>query len=86
MKNIDIKTEMVSARLDRKPENHELHVSSTRGGSIPGTHTVTFDSDFDTITLSHTARSREGFALGAVIAAENITRLKPGLHNFSELF
>ena len=44
--------------------------SSTRVGYVPGTHTITFDSPCDTITLKHEARSREGFALGAVIAAE----------------
>lgn len=49
---------------------HQLHVSSLRCGYIPGTHTVTFDSPADTITLTHQARSREGFARGAVVAAE----------------
>ncbi len=44
--------------------------SSTRVGHVPGTHSIIFDSPFDTITLTHEARSREGFALGAVIAAE----------------
>ncbi|MEI7511087.1 MAG: 4-hydroxy-tetrahydrodipicolinate reductase [Candidatus Peregrinibacteria bacterium] len=67
-----------------KPE--ELHVSSTRGGSIPGTHSAYFDSLFDTIELTHTARSREGFALGAVLAAEQIHRLPAGLHHFPEIF
>ena len=44
--------------------------SSSRVGHVPGTHTITFDSPCDTITLTHEARSREGFALGSVIAAE----------------
>ena len=48
----------------------EVETASVRVGSIPGTHTVLFDSPFDTITLSHEARSREGFAKGAVEAAE----------------
>lgn len=48
----------------------ELHVSSLRCGSIPGTHTVIFDSPADSITLTHQARNREGFARGAVTAAE----------------
>ena len=43
---------------------------SIRCGSIPGTHTVIFDSKADQVTLTHEARSREGFALGAVKAAE----------------
>lgn len=44
--------------------------SSVRCGSTPGTHTVYFDSPADTITLTHQARNREGFALGAITAAE----------------
>jgi len=47
---------------------------------------VLFDSVFDTIELTHTARTREGFALGAVLAAENIHKLENGLHNFYEVF
>ncbi len=49
---------------------NELHVASTRAGNIPGTHVVGFDSEADTIELKHTARSRRGFALGALYAAE----------------
>lgn len=44
--------------------------SSVRVGNMPGTHSVIFDSCVDTITLTHTARNREGFAEGAIIAAE----------------
>jgi 4-hydroxy-tetrahydrodipicolinate reductase len=47
-----------------------IHLSCLRCGSIPGTHSVVFDSAADSITLTHQARSREGFALGAVVAAE----------------
>ena len=68
--NIDRKTATVEEKLDRKIEPHELHFASMRGGNIPGTHSVLFDSDFDTIELKHTARSRTGFAVGSVIAAE----------------
>ncbi len=46
-----------------------IDVSSTRAGSMPGTHTVGFDGPFDTITLTHTARSRSTFARGALEAA-----------------
>jgi len=55
---------------DRKPAPDELHVASVRCGSIPGTHTVYFDCPVDTVELKHTARGREGFAFGAVLAAE----------------
>lgn len=53
-----------------KPKPNELHFASLRCGSIPGTHTVIFDSPSDTITLTHEARNREGFAIGAIEAAE----------------
>lgn len=46
-----------------------LHITSTRGGRVPGTHEVYFDSEADTIELKHTARSRAGFASGALKAA-----------------
>ncbi len=77
------KTEIVTSRLDRAPEPHELHVSSTRGGSVPGTHVLMMDSAADSIEIRHTARNRGGFALGAVRAAEWI-RGKSGLHEVSE--
>jgi len=47
-----------------------VHFTSLRNGSVPGTHSLFFDSPADTIEITHTARSREGFASGAVIAAE----------------
>lgn len=49
---------------------HQLHFSSLRTGSIPGTHTVRFDSQADSILLTHEAHNRDGFALGALQAAE----------------
>ncbi|HEU4649126.1 MAG TPA: dihydrodipicolinate reductase C-terminal domain-containing protein [Gemmatimonadales bacterium] len=45
-------------------------VTSIRAGAIPGIHTLTYDGPHDTVVLSHTARSRHGFATGAVLAAE----------------
>ena len=47
-----------------------IDVSSNRAGAHPGTHEIGFDSAADTITLRHTARSREGFARGALKAAQ----------------
>ncbi len=69
MKGNANKTETVIDAFHSKPQAHQLHVSSTRVGSVPGTHTVFFDSMADTIELTHTARNREGFALGAVLAS-----------------
>lgn len=70
LSELSSKNRLVTERLDRAPESDELHVSSTRGGSVPGTHTVYFDSNADTITVEHAARNRSGFALGAVLGAE----------------
>ncbi|MDT5156932.1 MAG: 4-hydroxy-tetrahydrodipicolinate reductase [Acidobacteriota bacterium] len=61
----------------------EIPVASTRAGHIPGTHRVGFDSAADYITLTHTARSREGFAAGALVAARWIQG-KTGVYEFSE--
>lgn len=67
--NFEGKSKIVTERLDRKIDQQEFHVSSTRGGWVPGTHTVTFDSPFDSVELVHRARTREGFASGALLAA-----------------
>ncbi len=58
--------------------------SSSRAGRHPGTHEIGFDSAADTITLRHTARSREGLARGALKAARWIAGRK-GVHEFSEI-
>jgi 4-hydroxy-tetrahydrodipicolinate reductase len=49
---------------------NEIHIEAKRIGTVPGTHTVTYNSTVDSIEIKHTAHNREGFALGAVIAAE----------------
>lgn len=59
-------------------------IESIREGEVPGIHTVAWDSDVDTITISHSAKSRKGFALGAVIAAEWM-KGKTGWHDFTEV-
>ena len=56
-------------RCSRRGTRLAIDVASTRAGAIPGTHTVGFDSPADTITLTHTARDRTGFARGALEAA-----------------
>jgi len=59
-------------------------IASSRAGAMPGTHTVGFDGADDAIALTHTARSRKGFASGALLAAEWILG-RPGLHEFQEV-
>jgi 4-hydroxy-tetrahydrodipicolinate reductase len=71
--------ELLSARLDK-----EIPITSTRAGYIPGTHRIGFDSAADQITLTHAARSREGFAAGALVAA-NWIRGHKGVFEFSEV-
>jgi len=60
-------------------------IAATRAGNIPGTHRLGFDGSADQILLEHTARSREGFALGAIMAAEWIIG-KKGFFEFGDIF
>jgi 4-hydroxy-tetrahydrodipicolinate reductase len=59
-------------------------IESIREGEVPGIHSIMWDSEVDTITIRHSAKSRKGFALGAVIAAEWM-KGKTGWHEFSEV-
>lgn len=78
--------EDILKNLDRKQawtkeaENSasDLVIKSIREGEVPGIHTITYDSPVDSITITHDAKSRAGFALGAVVAAE-FTAGKKGL-------
>ena len=62
----------------------EIPTSSTRAGYIPGTHRVGFDSEADQILLTHPARSRQGFASGALLAAHWIAG-RTGVFEFGEV-
>lgn len=55
---------------DEKAAKQVIPITSRREAQIPGTHTVDYQSQVDSISIKHTAHNREGFALGAVIAAE----------------
>jgi 4-hydroxy-tetrahydrodipicolinate reductase len=69
MKRVQRKTKLVTGPVQGRIDPEALHVSSTRAGSFAGTHTAGFDSEADTIEITHTAKTRRGFALGAVRAA-----------------
>lgn len=56
--------------LDAMPRTEDFTCASVRAGHITGTHTILFDSPIDTITLTHAAKNKQGFAYGAVLAAE----------------
>lgn len=77
-------TEELIAKLDRKTtwekekaiKDNSVAVKSFREGKVPGNHKVIYESSFDNITIEHDAKSRKGFALGAVLAAEFIAGKK----------
>ncbi|WP_278036081.1 4-hydroxy-tetrahydrodipicolinate reductase [Flavobacterium nitratireducens] len=69
--------------LEEAKEN-EIHIEAIRTGEVPGTHTVTYDSGIDSIEIKHTAHNREGFALGAVIAAEWLAG-KQGIYSMRDV-
>lgn len=70
--------------LVRRHYQKDFTISATRAGNIPGTHRVGFDGRADQILLEHSARSREGFALGAIMAAEWIVG-KKGFYEFTDI-
>ncbi|WP_031497326.1 4-hydroxy-tetrahydrodipicolinate reductase [Bryobacter aggregatus] len=75
---------MAVEQMRRGGYTREVSESSNRAGSVPGTHEIGFDSAADTITLRHTARSREGFARGALKAAQWIQG-RTGVYEFGEI-
>lgn len=72
--------------VERMPiSDKSLIIGCYREGEVPGIHTIRYDSDADSITISHDAHSRRGFALGAVLAAE-YTQKHEGLLTIGDLF
>ncbi len=92
IENIESKKEWVNAltadgdeAADDNIKSDQLLIESFRIDSVPGTHTVIYDSEVDSIEFKHTAHNRNGFALGAVMAAEWI-KDKKGLHAVQDMF
>jgi len=87
--NIERKKEWVNEVTETSFEgtlkNDQLLIASQRIGDVPGTHTVVYSSEVDEIELKHTAHSRAGFALGAVVAAEWLEN-KQGFYNITDIF
>jgi 4-hydroxy-tetrahydrodipicolinate reductase len=77
---LHVKRLMEAAGFDRG-----IDVAANRAGAVPGTHVVGFDSEADTITLEHRARSRDGFARGALRAARWVAG-RQGLYEFSDIW
>ena len=93
LENIDHKTSWVMGDLTNPdgtvtkgtvPGPMEIKIDAIRRDEVPGIHTITYDSDADTITITHDAHNRSGFALGAVIAAEYVKEHN-GLLGMSDL-
>jgi 4-hydroxy-tetrahydrodipicolinate reductase len=90
--NIDRKKDWVNVLTaegndadDSSLKNEQVLIESFRIDSVPGTHTVIYDSEVDTIEFKHTAHNRNGFALGAVLAAEWVHN-KKGFFSVQEMF
>jgi len=66
------------------PISNEIHIEAKRIENVPGTHSIFYDSEVDQIEIKHTAHSREGFALGAVVAAEWLFG-KKGVFNMKDV-
>jgi 4-hydroxy-tetrahydrodipicolinate reductase len=80
LKNVERKTRWIN---EVAGADNELPIHSLRINEVPGTHTVTYSSAVDDIEIKHTAHSRQGFALGAVLVAEWI-RDKKGVLNMND--
>lgn len=90
--NLDRKKEWINVLTaegndadDSSLKNEQVLIESFRIDSVPGTHTVIYDSEVDTIEFKHTAHNRNGFALGAVLAAEWVHN-KKGFFSVQEMF
>jgi 4-hydroxy-tetrahydrodipicolinate reductase len=89
--NTDSKNEWVNVLTtddkddDQNVAPNQLLIESLRIDSVPGTHTVIYDSEVDSIEFKHTAHNRNGFALGAVLAAEWLHD-KKGFHSVEAMF
>lgn len=82
IKNLDRKVVWVK---EKEQNSNELPIKSIREGEVPGIHTVKYESNADSISITHDAKSREGFALGAVLAAEFI-KDKKGYFTIKDMF
>lgn len=69
---------------DKKASKNSIPIEAKRIPEVPGTHTINYHSDIDTIEIKHTAHNRKGFALGAIIAAEWIVD-KTGVYTMKDV-
>jgi 4-hydroxy-tetrahydrodipicolinate reductase len=76
--------ELLRTRAREADAARDFPITSVRAGFIPGAHELTYDGPHETISLGHVARSREGFAAGALAAAEWLPG-RPGVHGFEAM-
>lgn len=81
LENFDKKT---SWKLNETDNDEELKIESFREGEVPGIHSIIYESEADSIRITHDAKSRKGFALGAVLAAE-FTKGKKGFWGMEDM-
>ena len=85
LENLDRKSEWVLVDSQQSTVNSQLGIEALREGKVPGTHIIKYDSEVDSITITHEAKSREGFALGAVVAAEFLLGKPAGFYSMKDL-
>ncbi len=85
LKELKRKSELLTKTPEGEIRTDQLQVSSSRGGSVVGTHSVVFDSPSDSLEFTHSAKNRSGFARGALLAAEWIHG-KKGFYTMDDLF
>jgi 4-hydroxy-tetrahydrodipicolinate reductase len=85
LENLDRKEEWALVDGQQSADGGRLGIVALREGKVPGTHIVRYDSAVDTITIKHEAKSREGFALGAVVAAEFLVGKPAGFYSMIDL-
>ncbi len=85
LSELNRKKELLTQAPEGKIKPEQLHVSSTRTGWVIGEHSLNFDSVADSIEIKHTAKNRNGLALGALVAAEWIQH-KHGIFTMDDIF
>jgi 4-hydroxy-tetrahydrodipicolinate reductase len=84
LKKFTRKKRVITEALNRPIAADEFHLVSARAGHFPGVHSLVFDSAADTIELTHSVRSRSGFAVGALLAAQWILS-RQGFYSFEQV-
>ncbi|MDB5035913.1 MAG: Dihydrodipicolinate reductase [Chlorobi bacterium] len=86
LRELDRKSHILAETSHGRIEPDALHLTSQRLGATVGTHAVLFDSEADTVELTHRAKNRSGFALGALLAARWIIDQPSGVYRFEDIF